>query len=703
MTKPASIEKSHPLSSHLFFGAIAFLTAILLWMFVNTILHTFRAAHLPNGAAVTIVTPQQAALAPNADQTATVKIKPNNPQYQITAFNLILKATGTLTFNSATTPTVFAGSAEKQLFHQVSADTIRLTYTVFQDDPVPEVEFDVSFKGTQGEGSIVVDEVESEVVGTVPDISFVLDEVDKPAYTFGDVPPGGGGNGGGAGNTTAVFEPATIISEPATEQLITLRVNTESLQKPIFAIALALEATGQAAFTRIGSVSTGYGTLIEDGFAAKTISVAYVFETADISDGASMPRQFEIQVYVQGAEAGEGTVVAKTLTVADNDARKLDVVPPPAVSLVFGGDTPQPPVPETPDPETPEPETPDPETPGSSGSAPGANINVEVHTFPGSGNGPEGRYEGYIQVTLDDGTVLLPWKKTGLMSPTLVTVPSGHTGLLYWRGNPNGSDPPYTIDTSLCGSEGAWALTEDYRSVHDGIPEIPRDAGRRSIGAYCSSSGGSGGGSSNFTFSSATNMLSLTQAIAERNVVKPVPTPVPVPMNLSLRLSLQGTNTTASSDATQQVNVSLLGPTSITRSVTMRRQSDGTYAGVMDVLGQQGGGYALLLKGPYHLQRRICNSSPVESVGAPYKCETGNITLAAGKNVLDLTNIELKVGDLPKQDGVLDSLDLVRVRQHLGGIATNDLEQADINGDGIVDTQDLSLVLQSMVYKFDEK
>ena len=116
-----------------------------------------------------------------------------------------------------------------------------------------------------------------------------------------------------------------------------------------------------------------------------------------------------------------------------------------------------------------------------------------------------------------------------------------------------------------------------------------------------------------------------------------------------------------------------------------------------------GTGYTLYVKGPRHLQKKICVNTPTETAIGTYRCSNGIIILSATENTFDLSKIMLLVGDLPKQDGVVDSYDTSYIRQSLGSILIKDLDTADVNRDGIVDTQDMSLVIQALNVKYDEE
>jgi|GEM_PF-6273545 len=72
--------------------------------------------------------------------------------------------------------------------------------------------------------------------------------------------------------------------------------------------------------------------------------------------------------------------------------------------------------------------------------------------------------------------------------------------------------------------------------------------------------------------------------------------------------------------------------------------------------------YAVFIKGPKHLMKKICVSAPTESVPGTYECSAGSIALKAGAQEMDTSKIVLLVGDIPTQDGIIDSLDASFVR-----------------------------------------
>ena len=115
--------------------------------------------------------------------------------------------------------------------------------------------------------------------------------------------------------------------------------------------------------------------------------------------------------------------------------------------------------------------------------------------------------------------------------------------------------------------------------------------------------------------------------------------------------------------------------------------------------------YKIYTKGPKHLQKRICERFPQETFPGIYNCEDGAISLKPGTYNLDFTGIFQLVGDLSPQDGVVNSYDISLVRNNIAVAGSYDpaiLDIADLNLDGIVDSQDYSLVIAALSIRSDE-
>ncbi len=113
--------------------------------------------------------------------------------------------------------------------------------------------------------------------------------------------------------------------------------------------------------------------------------------------------------------------------------------------------------------------------------------------------------------------------------------------------------------------------------------------------------------------------------------------------------------------------------------------------------------YSILIKGPKHIQKKICDQVPTETYPGSYHCGQGKITLTSGVNDLDFSGIYQLVGDLPEQDGIVNSYDVSLVRNSLNKGDTDSLRLADLNLDGVVNAQDYSLIIAALSIRTDEE
>lgn len=111
--------------------------------------------------------------------------------------------------------------------------------------------------------------------------------------------------------------------------------------------------------------------------------------------------------------------------------------------------------------------------------------------------------------------------------------------------------------------------------------------------------------------------------------------------------------------------------------------------------------FTLFIKGRRHIQKKICDAVPTENPPGTYRCSVGNITLVAGDNNLDFSGILLLVGDLD-QNSIVDSVDFSLVKNCLGKSDTVCVSSSDLNLDGIVNTQDFSMILVALGIRTDE-
>jgi hypothetical protein len=219
-----------------------------------------------------------------------------------------------------------------------------------------------------------------------------------------------------------------------------------------------------------------------------------------------------------------------------------------------------------------------------------------------------------------------------------------------------------------------------------------------------------------------------TPTLTPTRTPTPTPTRTPTPtqppggsVSLNLKLKFQGVMREPSNSDQRKMKVrikvaggNLSSPVSVDADFTLTNNRNSNtdaliWEGTVNLPAQviPGQKYYLLIKGPKHIQKKICDKDPSETTGGSYRCQGGRtITFSSGQNNLDFSKIYLLAGDLPvngAQDGVVDSLDTSYIRNNLGNTDPTAVSIADLNLDGRVDTQDWSMVLYALSVKTDEE
>ncbi len=233
-------------------------------------------------------------------------------------------------------------------------------------------------------------------------------------------------------------------------------------------------------------------------------------------------------------------------------------------------------------------------------------------------------------------------------------------------------------------------------------------------GPSCTSDSGSGGsGDSSGEGSSGTDDTTKTGSGGETGETGATGETASVTLNLTL--SFQGIKQApASGENFMDVLVTLAGGPqgqSIASTGTFAANSSGKWTGQVSFEGvTTGGGYRVMVKGPKHIQKKICDAAPSETSPGTYHCGDGDITINTGANIFDFSGVKLLVGDLPQQDGIIDSYDIALIRNSFCTTdnpnvctSSNILSKADLNLDGIIDTQDYSSLISSLSIGYDEK
>lgn len=183
----------------------------------------------------------------------------------------------------------------------------------------------------------------------------------------------------------------------------------------------------------------------------------------------------------------------------------------------------------------------------------------------------------------------------------------------------------------------------------------------------------------------------------------PVPTGTTGNVKLNLKLKFQGITGLPDGDKTMTVTAKLLkdgtGNQPVVGTGIFTADTHGIWSGtigfdIIDVAGK----YFLLLSGDKSMARKLCESAPTETTPGIYHCSTANIALATGDNNFDLSKVVILAGDL-NQDDIVDSVDFSTVKNLLGKTDADSNKKADINHDGRVDTQDVSLIIIALSFK----
>lgn len=169
-------------------------------------------------------------------------------------------------------------------------------------------------------------------------------------------------------------------------------------------------------------------------------------------------------------------------------------------------------------------------------------------------------------------------------------------------------------------------------------------------------------------------------------------------ITVNLKLKFQGVAKKPKNSQTS-IKVKITSPTITTpieKILSVTCDNNGIWSGVVKINVSPANDFTFYIKGPKHLQKRVCKNNPTETKPGEYTCETGTIALQKGVSSLDFSKIILLTGDLPPQDGLINQDDLTVIRENLGKKDVASIQKADVNFDGIIDTQDWSLVMATL-------
>jgi hypothetical protein len=133
----------------------------------------------------------------------------------------------------------------------------------------------------------------------------------------------------------------------------------------------------------------------------------------------------------------------------------------------------------------------------------------------------------------------------------------------------------------------------------------------------------------------------------------------------------------------------------------INKVGDNMWEGSLKLPLQKNVGYKFSLNINRHISTMICDATPTEEEPGSYFCENRGVSITEFPFTLDTTNILVLTGDLPEQNGIIDSEDITKVKTFIGRSDVDANYHADLNYDGIVDTQDHGLVITALEkYKY---
>lgn len=176
-------------------------------------------------------------------------------------------------------------------------------------------------------------------------------------------------------------------------------------------------------------------------------------------------------------------------------------------------------------------------------------------------------------------------------------------------------------------------------------------------------------------------------------------------VQIKLKLRLQGIQAKPKQTSGLQFKIGVVSSTQttpVTQNASFTPEDSGLYSGTVGLNVTPGTGFCILVKGPQQLQKKICEQNPSELAPGSYKGEKGAIALVAGENSFDFSRIYMMSCDLPVQDGICNSQDLVKIRANLGNSSTQANTITDLNQDTTTNGTDWALALSSLSVKLDD-
>ncbi|MFZ6034640.1 MAG: dockerin type I domain-containing protein [Patescibacteria group bacterium] len=314
-------------------------------------------------------------------------------------------------------------------------------------------------------------------------------------------------------------------------------------------------------------------------------------------------------------------------------------------------------------------------------------------------------YDGFAIERHGNGQlkVLYDWNNSDWVSPVLVNTSLGQNSPVKVKMERTGTEVKFYYDIF---DGGGYRLAKSFTGAYAGKANIevfvnnygtsyPKAVGKFDDFKLACSGGGS-----------------VTPTVPAVNITPTGAIAVTGNTVLNLKLKFQGI-TAKPADPRNFMNVkfTLSGEgitTPLVKSGSFVSDASGVWSGKVgfDLTSPAGKKYTLYVKGPRHVQKKICVNAPAENTPGTYSCSAQAITLALGENTLDLSKVLQLSGDIygtdKGQDGIVNSIDISYVKNNLKKADAAVLGICDINLDGKCDTQDYSLIISSLSIKSDE-
>ncbi len=174
------------------------------------------------------------------------------------------------------------------------------------------------------------------------------------------------------------------------------------------------------------------------------------------------------------------------------------------------------------------------------------------------------------------------------------------------------------------------------------------------------------------------------------------------PVLVELKLKFQGITKKPKDELNRmKVKVSLTNDaikTPIVSTGDFTSDDSGIWSGRVFFTSVPYGDYYILVKGPKHVQRKICTATPSESYSGGYKCNLGEfITINQEIYSFDFTGIYMLPGDTPNQDGIVNSYDFSNIINKLNKLDYGSIETSDMNLDGVINALDYGIITQALI------